>query len=200
MALTNFTEDEKYQKTSVELFCSPELISGVDVELIFLSALNIFLSISAFLGNTLILCSAQGNFTSSAVQSLYRNLAITDLCVGITAEPLVVFYWTSVVNKRWDICYYTDYADSLAGYNLCTVSLLASTAISVDRLLALLLGLRHRQVVTLKRTHTTVIGFWMLSIVGASSFFWNPIITSSIHHNVFLHKNFLHSASQSNSC
>ena len=55
MALTNFTEDEKYQKTSVELFCSPELISGVDGELIFLSALNIFLSISAFLGNTLIL-------------------------------------------------------------------------------------------------------------------------------------------------
>ena len=53
MALTNFTEDEKYQKTTVEVFCSPELISGVDGELIFLSALNIFLSIAAFLGNTL---------------------------------------------------------------------------------------------------------------------------------------------------
>ena len=55
MALTNFTEDEKYQKTTVEVFCSPELISGVDGELILLSAPNIFLSIAAFLGNTLIL-------------------------------------------------------------------------------------------------------------------------------------------------
>ena len=35
MALTNFTEDEKYQKTTVEVFCSPESISGVDGELIF---------------------------------------------------------------------------------------------------------------------------------------------------------------------
>ena len=172
MALTNFTEDEKYQKTIVELFCSPELISGEDGELIFLSALNIFLSIAAFLGDTLILFALHKETSLHPPSKvLYRNLAITDLCVGITAEPLVVFYWTSVVNKRWDICYYTDYADSLAGYNLCTVSLLASTAISVDRLLALLLGLRYRQVVTLKRTHITVIGFWMLSIVGASSFF-----------------------------
>ena len=70
MALTNFTEDEKYQKTSVELFCSPELISGVDGELIFLSALNIFLSIAAFLAeHSDPSCSAQGNFTSSAVQT-----------------------------------------------------------------------------------------------------------------------------------
>ena len=160
-------------------FCSPELIRAVDGEPIFLSALNIFLSIAAFLGDTLILFALHKETSLHPPSKvLYRNLAITDLCVGITAEPLVVFYWTSVVNKRWDICYYTDYADSLAGYNLCTVSLLTSTAISVDRLLALLLGLRYRQLVTLRRTCITAIGFWILSIVGASSFFWNPIISS----------------------
>ena len=71
MALTNFTEDEKYQKTTVEVFCSPESISGVDGELIFLSALNIFLSIAAFLENSLILVALhkEGKFTSSAVQT-----------------------------------------------------------------------------------------------------------------------------------
>ena len=53
------------------------------------------------------------------------------------------------------------------------------TVISVDRLLALLLGLRYRQVVTLRRMCITVIGFWILSIVTASGFFfWNPIISS----------------------
>ena len=179
MALTNFTEDEKYQKTIVELCCSPELISGVDGELIFLSALNIFLSIAAFLGNTLILVALHKETSLHPPSKLlYRNLAITDLCVGITAEPLTVTYWTSVVNERWDICYHASWAASFSSQTLCSVSLVTLTAISIDRLLALLLGLRYRQVVTLRRTCITVIGFWILSIVAAFSFFWNPIITS----------------------
>jgi len=47
-----------------------------------------------------------------------------------------------------------DYAvliPGFAGYTLC--SLLTVTAISVDRLLALLLGLRYRQVVSFKRKY-----------------------------------------------
>jgi len=62
---------------------------------------------------------------------------------------------------------------------MCLVSLLTLTAISVDRLLALLLGLRYRQVVTLRRTYIAVIGFWIFSAVGASAaWFWNPLINS----------------------
>ena len=172
MALKNFTEHEKYQKTIVELFCSPELISGVDGELIFLSALNIFLSIAAFLGNTLILFALHKETSLHPPSKLlYRNLAITDLCVGIITQPLVVTYLTSVVNRRWDSCCYTVLAIFFSGYTLCDVSLLTLAAISVDRLLALLLGLRYRQVVTLKRTHIAVIGLWIMCIVGASTTF-----------------------------
>ena len=179
MALTNFTEDEKYQKTFVKLLCSPELIRGVDGELIFLSALNIFLSIAAFLGNTLILVALHKETSLHPPSKLlYRNLAITDLCVGIITQPLVIACLTSVVNRRWDICCYTVLALFFSGYTLCDVSLLTLAAISVDRLLALLLGLRYRQVVTLRRMCITVIGFWILSIVGASSFFWNAIMSS----------------------
>ena len=179
MALTNFTEDEKYQKTTVEVFCSPESISGVDGELIFLSALNIFLSIAAFLENSLILVALHKETSLHPPSKLlYRNLAITDLCVGIITEPLSVTYWTSVVNKRWDICYYAERAGDYSGSILCAVSLLTVTAISVDRLLALLLGLRYRQVVTFRRTCITVTGFWILSIVGASTLFLNRRITS----------------------
>ena len=79
-------------------------------------------------------------------------------------------YWTSVVKERWNICYYAYLAESLSGYTLCSVSLLTLTAISVDRPLALLLGLRYRQVVTLKRTCINAFGFWILSIVGSSSY------------------------------
>ena len=179
MAQTNFTENEN-QKTLTELWCSAESIRSVDGELILISALNIFLSITAVLGNTLVLL-ALNKETSLHPPSklLYRNLAITDLCVGIITEPLAVTYWTSVVNERWDICYYAERAGDYSGSILCAVSLLTVTAISVDRLLALLLGLRYRQVVTLKRTCITVIVFWIFSTVGASAaWFWNPLINS----------------------
>ena len=58
------------------------------------------------------------------------------------------------------------------------------TAISVDRLFALLLGLRYRQVVTFRRTCITVTGFWILSIVGASTLFLNRRITSCYQYTV----------------
>ena len=179
MELANFTEDEN-QKTFKEMFGSAEFhIRAVDGELIFLSALNIFLSITAFLGNTLILVALHKETSLHPPSKLlYRNLAITDLCVGIIAEPLIVTYLTSVVNERWDICYHANWAKDFSSYTLCSVSLLTLTAISVDRLLALLLGLRYRQVVTLRRTCITAIGFWILPMVASSTLFWNSPIRS----------------------
>ena len=55
------------------------------------------------------------------------------------------------------------------------MSLLTLTAISVDRLLALLLRLRYRQVVTLKRVYLIIITIWIVSIASALAtyFFWN---------------------------
>ncbi|CAH3030667.1 unnamed protein product, partial [Porites evermanni] len=74
-----------------------------------LSVVNTCLSITAFLGNALILVALHKD-TSIHLPSklLYRNLAITDLCVGIIVEPLYVAYMISVVNKRRDIrkCYF----------------------------------------------------------------------------------------------
>ena len=178
MALKNFTEDENH-KTVQELFCSAEFVRGVESELIFLSALNIFFSVTAFLGNTLILVALHKETSLHPPSKLlYRNLAITDLCVGIIAEPLAVTYFASVVKGRWDICYYAYWAVLYSSVILCMVSLSTLTAISVDRLFALLLGLRYRQVVTYRRTCITVTGFWILSIVGASTLFLNRRITS----------------------
>ena len=178
MALENFTDDENH-KTVRQLFCSAEFVRGVESELIFLSALNIFLCVTAFLGNTLILVALHKETSLHPPSKLlYRNLAITDLCVGIIVEPVAVTYWTSVVNERWDICYYAVRAGTSASFIFCSVSLLTVTAISVDRLLALLLGLRYRQVVSYRRTCITVIGFWIFSIVGTSTLFFNRRITS----------------------
>ena len=178
MEMKNFTAGENSQ-TIAELYCSVEVTGEVHGELVFLSVINTFLTIKAFLGNTLILVALRKDTSiHPSSKLLYRNLAITDLCVGIIAEPLKVAYWISVVNRRWDICYYASLTVYFAGVTLCSVSLTTMTTISVDRLLALLLGLRYRQVVTLKRTRLIAIGGWIVSIVGVSISFLNPLISS----------------------
>ena len=121
MALKNFTEDENH-KTSRELFCSAELVRGIESEHIFLSALNIFFFVTAFLGNTLILVALHKETSLHPPSKLlYGNLAITDLCVGIIAEPLAVTYWTSVVKERWDICYHAIRALGFSSTIFCLV-------------------------------------------------------------------------------
>ena len=143
MALTNCTENENRLETFRKLFCSAEYIRDVDGEFIFLSTLSIFLSITAFLGNTLILVALHKETSLHPPSKLlYRNLPITDLCVVMIVDHLAVTYLTSVVKERWDICYHANWAASFSSYTLCAVSLLTLTTISVDRLHALLLGLR----------------------------------------------------------
>ena len=178
MEMKNFTGGENL-KTVAEPLCSAELTGEVHGELIFLSVVNTCLSITAFLGNALILVALHKDTSIHPPSKLlYRNLAITDLYVGIIAEPLHVAYMISEVNGRWDICYYANLTDGFGGFTLCSVSLITMTTISVDRLLALLLGLRYRQVVTFKRTRLIAIGGWIVSIVVGSMSFLNPLIDS----------------------
>ena len=60
---------------------------------------------------------------------------------------------------------------------LCLVSILTLAAISVNRLLVLSLGLRYRQVVTLRRTCLAVFAFWFVSTVAFTMHLWNYLIT-----------------------
>ena len=53
-----------------------------------------------------------------------------------------------------------------SAFTLCGVSVLTSTAISVDRLLALLLGLRYRYVVTLRRVLVVITCFWLIAALS----------------------------------
>ena len=137
------------------------------------------MAITAFLGNTLILVALHKETSLHPPSKLlFRNLATTDLCVGLIVEPLVLTYLISILNEQWNICPYVFAVSGITGYILCGVSLLTLTAISVDRLLALLLGLRYRQVVTLKRIYRIIVVFWVLSTAGATMFLWNKRFTS----------------------
>ena len=150
--------------------------------------LNIFLSITALLGNTLILVALSKEASLHPTSKvLLRNLAATDLCVGIIVDPLSVTRWISVVCERRDICRSTFSTFTISSRILWMMSLLTLTAISVDRLLALLLVPRYRQVVTLKRTYGTVIVLWVVSFVGCITYLWNESLAKlSIYTNIIL--------------
>ena len=169
IATTNSTEGGTQTEAYRILPCSPSSIVGLQLQSIYFSAVNIFLSITAFLGNFLILV-ALNKETSLYPPSklLYRCLATTDLLVGLVTQPLAATYWMSLVHEHWSLCRYVRDAVFISGFALCGVSLLTLTAISVDRLLALLLGIRYRQIVTLKRTCIITATFWIFSVAAAS--------------------------------
>ena len=155
------------------------------MELTCLITVNIVLSITAILGNTLILITLHKDSSlHSPSKLLFRTLATTDLCVGLIAHPLTATTWISELQEQWDICRSTSIARFLTSYILCSMSLLTTTAISVDRLLALRLMLRHRQIVTLKRTHVVVVALWFVSVVGTVVSFLNGFL--SIYSNIII--------------
>ena len=177
IAANNLTGDGIQMKTLEELVCSPTLTSGSQQPSIHLAVLNIFLSLTAILGNSLILVALRKESSLHPPSKLlYRNLATTDLLVGLVTHPLSVTYRISSIYKQWNLCRYARSAGYLSSYALCGVSLLTMTTISVDRLLALLLGLRYKRIVTLKRTYIIVATVWVSSGVAALCYILNKRI------------------------
>ena len=180
----NITENAE-EKTYERLFCSQEITAGIRGYLIFISAFNVLLAICSSLGNILILIALHKETTLHAPSKLFlRSLATTDLLVGVISEPLTITYWMSAVRKRQDDCYNALFTSFIASYLLCGMSLLTLTAISVDRLLALTLGLRYRQVVTVKKACACVIMFWIVSITCSAMYAQNVRITIWYSHIV----------------
>ena len=141
---------------------------------IVLLVMNALLSIIASLGNTLILFALQKESALHPPSKLlFRCLALTDLLIGCISQPLYILYLVSLLTKhqdwRGDLCFYSATFNNITTNTLCLVSLLTSTAISIDRLLALNLGLRYRQVVTFKRTSLVLLFLWVVSIGSVSS-------------------------------
>ena len=137
---------------------------------IFFTALNIFLSIFATLGNVLILAALpKVPSIHPPTKLLFRCLAITDLCVGLLCQPLYVYVWYITIcldigNRIVELAYVYVFIINV----LVAVSILTSAAISVDRLLALLLGLRYRHVVTLCRVRVLIACVWFIAVSNAS--------------------------------
>ena len=159
--MANITEDGKFTSKLNQAHSEPP--TGI---LACFSALNIFLSSIATLGNVVILVALHKiSSIYPPTKLLFRSLAVTDLCVGLFVQPV---YATEILSRTIKIntnILLTKNLRTASAWILCGVSALTSTGIGVDRLLALLLGLRYSHVVTLRRVRVVIICFWL---IGAS--------------------------------
>ena len=161
--MANITGEGNFT-SELTLACTITLSAGVNG---FFAALNIFLAIAASLGNGLILIALhKATFIYPSTKLFFRCLAVTDLCVGLGVQPLYVTDMLApFTNMNSNACSAIINIKHVSGFILCGVSVLTSAAISVDRLLALSLGLRYRHVVTLRRVRVVIMCLWF---IGAS--------------------------------
>ena len=126
--------------------------------------LNIFLAITAALGNTLIFIALRKvSSTHPPTKFLLRCLAMSDFCVGVIVQPLFAAFLMEIASGKCRILHLTL---SFFNFTFCGFSFATATAISVDRLLALLLELRYRHTVTLRRVRCLVVCFLLTGILN----------------------------------
>ena len=146
------------------------------------AGLSIFLAIASSFGNVVIL-SALYRVSSiyPPTKLFFRCLAATDLCVGLIVQPL---YTTSIMSYAMEmnenVSYYTGKICATSSTILCGVSLLTTTVISVDRLLALLLGLRYRTFVTLRRARFVITCIWVMMATIAMIGLWKADVFNKV--------------------
>ena len=173
--MLNITDEHKNSSFEVSY---PALLVGKSAAF---ASLNTFFSITATLGNVLTLI-ALNKVTSTCppTKLLFRCLVVTDLCVGLITQPL----FTVTLLTSFNVHRYVSLILLVSSLVLCGLSLLISTAISVDRLLVLSL-LRYRHVVTLRRVRALIISFWFLVDALVGCLFINLYI-SAIVYGVFM--------------
>ena len=166
--------------SSQDFFCKTVDINTIPWERKLILAFNMLTSITAFLGNFLILVALR-KVTCLHPHSklLFRCLACTDLLIGLITQPIYIasrILFRSPCYRFFAVHMLLDTTSTVFG----GISMFTVTAISVDRLLALMLELRYRIIVTLKRVRVLVIVFWLASTASAMMFFYDRAVAIGI--------------------
>ena len=139
----------------------------VSISFIALSFLNTLLVITTTLGNILVVYALRKKSSIyPPSRFLLRSLAITDLCVGLISQPLAALHAIAILTGQLGIYLFTVVSSYITSAVLSGVSLFVLTFISIDRLLALALGVQYRQTVTTSRVRAFVLVSWMLNVVN----------------------------------
>ena len=134
---------------------------------------NCLFSLISSLGNLLILVvirKTQDLHWPSFV--LVGSLAASDLVVGLICQPLLVALNIAELKKNFNVFCYCRMLLFVTGWTTAGVSLLILTAISLDRLLALILHLKYNTTVTVPRVFQTTFLFWSFCVFINVTRFW----------------------------
>lgn len=148
---------------------------NADSEIISLSdsilcVINAVFSFVAVFANILVLYALyKATSLNSTTKALLCSLALSDLGVGVIVQPLFVAYrWAQVQGNLPDACT-AGIISHIEGSHFSAVSFLTMTAISVDRLLALLLRVQYQSTVTRRRVLVVLVVIWISGGVWAES-------------------------------
>ena len=125
---------------------------------------NNFLSYTAIMLNIVTIHAIRkASSLSKTLKTLLLSLAVSDLGVGLLAQPVYTSALVKLLQKQNPDCHtYLVFGFILSVFLFA--SFFGVLALSVDRFLAIHLHLRYQELVTHKRVVVVVISIWLLSV------------------------------------
>lgn len=143
------------------------------------AVINSILACMTVIGNILILTSLRKTTrVHAASKALYFSLALSDLGVGIVVQPLFVVRLLVGKEGLIDLCRIMGTIVNVAGVISVGVSLQTLSLISVDRVLAIRLKMRYKEVATISRIRAILAICWFFSTSHALTLFLSPALFS----------------------
>ena len=148
---------------------------------IIVCVLNSVFSLVAVFANILILYALyNASSLHSPSKAMLCSLALSDLGVGAIVQPLFVAYrWAQINGNLPELCT-AGIISHIEGSHFSAVSFLTMTAISLDRLLSLVLRVHYQSVVTLRRSLVVLALIWIPAGVWALTWKRNQRIYSLV--------------------
>ena len=142
-----------------------------------LCILNAYLSYSATILNIVAIYAIRKTSSLSRnLKTLLLSLAVSDLGIGLLAQPMFVAHvMDSKQNNETNESYNAIHIACLIPTNFFTyASLFSVTALCADRFLAIYLHLRYQELVTYKRVAAVVVSIWVISALISLIRFFIP--------------------------
>ena len=139
---------------------------------------NVFLSYTAIMLNIVTIHAIRKTPSlSKPLKTLLLSLAVSDLGVGLTVQPLYVAVRIMELKQTENSAtYYATYIAFLISANFFSfASCFLVVALITDRLLAIRLYLRYRELVTHKRVFSVVITIWLFNAILSLVRLWIPV-------------------------
>ena len=149
----------------------------MDYSYLTLCVFNAYLSYTATMLNIVAIYAIRKTLSlPKNFKTLLLSLAVSDLGVGLLAQPMYVAYITNSQqnNATNDTNNVIDLAFPIPVNLFIFASLFSVTALGADRFLAIYLHLRYQELVTYKRVTAVVVSIWVISALISLIRFFIP--------------------------